>query len=807
MPSSRRSFLKTLPAAGPALRLPAGAAEVRFPEEQPERALFPTPADGATPAINPPGFAWWRVAGADSYRLLIRNSTGSVIYDAAGLKDPVHLPARTLPPGEHTWDVEASDGAGGATARRGAWRFRMAAGLPELPWEEPGALLARVPAAHPRYVFLKDALPEVRRSLQSGRRAAWDALRSLAERALQTPLPRRPAYDTFEGKTRQRMGYTAYFREFRRYIDRAVSPLALAYLLSGEERYGLAAKRILLEVETWGVEGTMSVLSPFGDEPGLSMARHGHRAYDWLYDLFSDDERRRVRELTMARARQVLRRLRRADYLATPAESHNGRLIAYLSEYAVVMKGEAPDAAEWLDYSLRALTTFYPHWGDAEGGWAEGLSYALSYNTLYLPAIEALRAATGFDLYRRPFFRSVRRFFLYCASPKGESKPFGDGADGGGVGAAGAVLMAHHGRYFQDPAGVWWARQAGGLAEGVSDPLVAMLTEDTVQPVAPSKLPNAAVFRGIGWAGLHSALDRPEEDTFFLFKSSPYGSVSHSHADQNSFCILKGGRALAIASGYYGPAYGMPHHADWTRQTKANNSILVDGVGQAVRSPEARGRIVDFRHQRALTYVSGDAAAAYDGKLRVFLRHVLFLRPGLFVVLDELAASAAARFDWLLHALEKMEVDEKAGTVTSARGGASLTVRLDCAAGLAFHLTDQFDTPYNEGNPPEYHEQRPNQWHFRATTTHPAAETRIAAVMAVRSSGEKLDCEWKRHPGWSGAALRAAGGSGEVWAQLAPGAPPPPGVPALARVAGLWRPVKGEAERLVVTRAPSSSVA
>jgi hypothetical protein len=70
-----------------------------------------------------------------------------------------------------------------------------------------------------------------------------------------------------------------------------------------------------------------------------------------------------------------------------------------------------------------------------------------------------------------------------------------------------------------------------GHALGQADPLVAVLTEDNVAPEAPGDLPAAAVFRGIGWAGLHSALDRPEQDTFFLFKSSPYGSVSHSHAD------------------------------------------------------------------------------------------------------------------------------------------------------------------------------------------------------------------------------------------------------------------------------------
>ncbi len=749
------------------------------------------PTDGAEVAVTPPGFAWWRAAGASAYRLIIREEGGRTVYESEPHPDPVHLPSRALPPGTYSWDVEALDAHGRTLARRGWWRFRIPKGVPELVWEDPDKLLARVPEGHPRYVFLKDRLASVRAMLGTTRREAWQAIRRAADRALQTPPPEPPRYHTFPDKVRQRMGYTVYFREFRRFIDGAMNTLALAYLLSGEEKYGLAAKRILLEVERWGIEGPMSVLSEFGDEPGLSMARFGHRAYDWLYDLFDQSERERVREMTAGRARQVLRRLRRADYLATPAESHNGRLIAYLTEYAVVLKGEAPDAAEWLDYSLRALLTFYPHWGDADGGWAEGVSYALGYNTLYLPAIEALRATTGFDLYRKPFFNRIPRFFLYCTSPIGEQRPFGDGSDRPVSGPAGAVLMAHHGRRLKDPAYVWWAQQAGGLKEGVSDALVAVLTEDDVPPRPPSDRPQAAVFRGIGWAALHSALDRPEQDTLLLFKSSPYGSVSHSHADQNSFAILKGGRALAIPSGYYGPAYGMPHHADWTRQTKANNTILVDGEGQVVRSLRARGRIAAFRHQKALTYVAGDAAEAYGGRLTRFLRHVLFLRPGLIVMVDDLEAPRPARYQWLLHALEKMEADETAGVVVSRRGGASLTVRLVAPQGLAFSQTDRFDTPYNAGNPPEYHEERPNQWHFRAETREPAAATRILALATVRGPDEDFRVETLEHEGWWGLRLETQAGRGEAWAQLRVGAAGPAGFPEPVRsgralMAGRW---------------------
>jgi len=780
----RRDFLHG--AAAPLLVPPkALCAAVAFPQTPPPRGLFPRPANGAAAGVNPPGFAWWRAPGASGYRLVVRDTSGKTVYESPRLLDPVHLPDRTFPPGSYTWDVEALGASGSVVARRGAWRFTVPAHLPELPWKEPRELLASVPGTHPRYIFPARELEEIRATLRTTRRRAWEDLRPRADEALKLPLPKPPRYHTFEGRTRQRMGYTAYFRDFRRFIDGGMSILALAWLLTGEEHYGLAAKKILLEVETWGIDGPMSVLSRYGDEPGLSMARHGHRAYDWLFPLLDDGERARLRRMTIGRARQVLERLRRADYLARPGESHNGRLIAYLSEYAVVLKDEAPDAAEWLDYSLRALTTFYPHWAGIDGGWAEGISYAQAYNTIYLPALESLRSATGFDLYRRPFFRKIRRFFLYCASPVGEIKPFGDGTERGGVGSTAAALMMHHGRRFHDPACVWWADQTGASLAG-SDPMISLITEDNVRPAPPRGLPAAAVFRGVGWAGLHSALDRPRQDTFFLFKSSPYGSVSHSHADQNSFAILKGGRALAIPSGYYGPAYGMPHHALWTRQTKANNAILVDGEGQVVRQPWANGKITAFRHQHAITYVCGDATPAYAGKLKRFLRHVLFLRPGVFLVVDELEAPGPARFQWLLHAFDKMKVDERNNAVVSARKGASLTVRLACQGGFELSQTDRFDTPFNEGNPPEYQEDMPNQWHFTASTRRRAAATVIAAVMLVRDEQEPVTFQWKRETGRAGILIRTPEGKGQAWA----------GMEGKPQLSARWEPIAGPAEQM-----------
>jgi hypothetical protein len=98
--------------------------------------------------------------------------------------------------------------------------------------------------------------------------------------------------------------------------------------------------------------------------------------------------------MLIARGDQMLRRLRRSDYLANPTESHNGRLPGYLAEYAIAL-AEEPAAVAWMDYAMRTFLTVYPHWGGRDGGWAEGINYGLAYNATYLTPLEAIRRATG----------------------------------------------------------------------------------------------------------------------------------------------------------------------------------------------------------------------------------------------------------------------------------------------------------------------------------------------------------------------------------------------------------------------------
>jgi hypothetical protein len=772
----RRTFLKTTGALGLHLALPGTRAWTLtrpasgfLTERTSHRMLFPRPLDGATLAISPVGLAGLPCPGAASYGVDIFARGKDRVYSRRIGKDPVHLPDRVFPAGDYSWDVTAFDAAGTDRARRGRQSFSIAEGAASLPWIDPATLLQRVPESRPRILFPQANLAAVRATLTTTRKQTWQACRSAADRALTKGVPDVPTYHRIEDAGTRRLEYQKYFSYFRGYVNGALMDLALAFLMTEEEKYARAAKRILLEIATWPTDDddVTSVSARWGDEAGLSFSKCAHVAYDWLYPALDETERQAVAAMCRARAGQTHRRLLRHDYLTYPGESHDGRLIAYLTDMALALHDAAPEARTWLDYSLKALLTFYPHWAGSDGGWAEGTAYGLWYNTFYIPALEGLRQLAGYDLWQRPFFSQVRYFFFYCTANLGEIRPFGDSAEGGGPGIKGgsgyAELMAFHAHRYRDPHIGWWVEQIPGYGGGGQGAL-ALLHEDKLPAQTPTNLPHSRVFPSVGWAGLHSDITRPAEDTCLIFKSSPYGSVSHSHADQNAFAIMKGGTALAIPSGHYGPSYGKPHHALWTRSTRANNCILVNGQGQTVRSAQAQGKIVRFEDAAGHTYVAGDATAAYEGKLESWVRHILFLRPGVFLLLDDIAAPQPSHFQWLLHTFEKMDIQ---GTrVTSRRKQAVLEVSLACPRGLDLSQTDQFDTPYNHGIPPAYHRDKPRHWHLTAHTTEKAGRTRIAAIMAVDRLPHRTRMEFPQEKGWYGVIATGEFGRVEGWVRL-----------------------------------------
>jgi len=729
-------------------------AQVVFPAKQPENGNFNRPRPDEVLDISPPGFCWWRAAphGEVNYRLSIESESGETVYQSGLLGDPVHVPDKVLPAGNYRWFVDALNARGKVITTRTVQHFSIGQNAFELPWIKPEELLSRVPTKHPRLLFPSARIPEIRASLDDSRLEAYEDLKKVADRALELELMARPDFDKFDRDTEypaRRTAYRASYHEFTRIYNRGMVPLALMYRLSGEEKYGLAARKHLLNVLDWELDGVASLEQSF-DEIGLRIARTAAQGYDWLYDILTNEEREAVRQMLLDRGDQMLDRLERRDFLNNSAYSHDGRLPVYLVEFSIVLAEEAR-AQVWMNYAMRALLTVFPHWGGKDGGWAEGINYVLSYNERFITPLQSLYEATGYDLWKKPYFRNMRHFLVYCISPVGEITPFGDSEHNSISSRAGDIysVLQFHSLKYNDPVTRWWIEQLGRDRENTArfGAMHRIILEDDLSPKKPKSPLQDRAFNGVGWAALHSDILNPENDLMFLFKSSPYGPVSHSHADQNGFAIMKGGKALAQPSGARYPQHQSPFHFQYTNLTVAHNALLINDEGQIDREASANGRLVDFKSTPHLGYVAGDAQKCYGNRMDFYNRYVVMIRPSVILVIDDLSGPEPFSVDWLMHCREEMLLDPENQIINSNRLGEGMKTQVLTTGMFDFSLTNEWPIDPKQDYPMVTAEPPAKEWHFSASTMKKTKQRRIAAIMLVKEDGEYPDCEVRSENG------------------------------------------------------------
>ncbi len=738
------------------LVLPAILASAGEPAVVLDREPRPTqkpysPADGQVVEITPPPFIWVPAKKDSVYVLQV--STSNAFPDEKSrtfrkLSRSVFVPQEPLPAGAWFWryGVETNEGTVFGRPRT----FTVSKDARPFPFPDWNEVIRHVPRERPRLFFPGKRLEQVRQWAKGGLKPAIDSLVRSCEREVGKELVAEPGYRP-KGPDYGPWAVNV-MRTTRPPMD-VMERCALAYLVTGNQRLGQEAKRRLEHFFSWDPDGPTSFFAY--DEPPMWMMMRGTRAYDWTYDLFTPGERTKIEANMRVRAGQFLKQLQRLPFESSPYNSHAGRLPGFLGECALSFIHEWPEARKWLEYATLLYYTSYPAWGGDDGGWQEGPGYWGAYMRFALHYVVALRKATGVDLMQKPFFRNTPYYGLYTATPYHQHSPFGDGQTGSPRGLGG--LMYVFSTLTQDPYFRWHAEESKSTIG--ADVLSLSTYDPKLRSRTPLELPQARSFPAVGLASFHTALGDRQNDISFLMRSSPYGGVSHGHADQNAFVIEAFGRGLAIATGYY-PWYGSPHHHQWTRATKAVNSVLVDGQGQVARRWEAKGQLTAFESVEGYDYAEGEAASAYAKRLERFRRHVVHVRPGVFVMFDDLQAADSAQFQWLLHAYDRIEVAETNRLLRVKNAPAAMDVHLLLPEKVKFTQTDKYDPE------PEPTKGRwANTWHLTASTVAPARGAQFLAVLLPHREGaedELRKVELLQGTGAVGVKLTAPNGSQDV---------------------------------------------
>jgi len=705
----------------------ARAQEVdRLPEAD-EIAYYPE--EGDITASNPPPFMWLPVEGTPTYFMQYSMSATfepAQTTEVSGLETTVHIPSEVMRPGKWFWRYGYT--INGETHFSSSRAFKIPANAVVFPFVPVEDVISRIPKERPRLHFSPELVDDIRNDKQGRFEHITREEITKADEILQMneSLFEEPKmWDEYEDPG---AAYNKAWRAMRPYTQRMVT-CALAYLYTGEMRYANEAKRRLIHFMTWNVEGPSSAIWP--TELGMDIAENCPPVYDWIYDMLNEEERNICRDVLAARMHQISYDVHRSRPMESkPFSSHPGRMVGFVAEGCIVLAHEVPEVEDWLDYTLKLLWSTYPAWGKTDGGWHEGISYWGGYMR------RMFRVVTEFDrlgipLKEKPFFRNTGFFGLYAAYPKRPTKAFGDSHENP-VGESHGHLMYNLSTLYQNPWFRWYAEVFGITHRTGREAF--LYYDPQLKPRSPLTIPQSHTFKDVGLVAMHSNMAEPENNVTMLFQSNPFGAISHNYACQNAFVIEAYGEPLAISTGAR-QLHGSPHHRQWMWHTKAHNSILVDNEGQVTRKRSSAGKIINYQDEHEYVYLAGDATDAYGGRLDKFHRHVVFIRPDYFIIIDDLkAAGKASTFQWLLHSPTQIKVDSEKNIMVNQSGQVRLTSR--------FLMPEKMEFAQHTGFTPQVEDSLSwrNQFHLTASTTTPASSKIIITVMRVdKTAGRSVD--------------------------------------------------------------------
>jgi hypothetical protein len=687
------------------------------------------PENGSVTSANPPPFVWLPVEGIEEYAVQY-SSSPSFEPDSTktirGLDITVYIPTEVIKPGIWFWRYGFSEG--GEDKFSNIRKFRIPEETTPFPFIPAKEVIERIPKERPRLHFSPELVEEIRTNSNGRYDHITEEVIKEAEEILKMnePLFEEPKpWDEYDDPDK---AYVNAWRSMRPYTQRMVTS-ALAYLYTGKKRFANEAKRRLMHFMSWDVDGPSSAVWP--TELGMDIAENCPPVFDWIYDVLGEEERNKCKEVLTARMNQISYDVHRSRPMETrPFSSHPGRMVGFVVEGAIVLAHEVENVNDWLDYTLKLLWSTYPAWGNTDGGWHEGVSYWSGYMRRMFRVVAELDRL-DVPLKEKPFFQNTGYYGLYAAYPKRPTRAFGDSHEYP-VGESHGQLMYNLSTIYQNPYFRWHANTLD--IEQAHGREAFLYYDPDVNGRPPIDLLQSHAFKDVGLVAMHSNMPDPEENVTMMFQSNPFGAISHNFACQNAFVIEAYGEPLAISTGSR-QLHGSPHHQEWMWHTKAHNSILVDNEGQVIRKASSSGKIIHYEDKGDYVYAIGDATQAYGGRLKRFHRHILFIRPDCFIVIDDLKTSGSlSTFQWLLHSPTEIRVDREDHIIENRSGNVRLASQI---------LTpDELEFVQHTGFTPQVEDSTrwQNQFHLTASTREPASSKQFVTIMQIdRIKGEPAE--------------------------------------------------------------------
>lgn len=656
-------------------------------------------------------------------------------------------PHRILSPGTWYWRVRSVAKNGETMPWSRTYSFNVTEDIPQ--FVTPGAetFLNNIPEKSPRiYCFLKDSLEQARLKVRS-----------------------HPEFEIMIDDARDALSIS-YKTETKPYSK-------ITQMAANCDKLNTAYQ--LMQYELYANKMVENVRYLLATEPDPKVINNDFNAGELVYTLactydncfhrFTDKEQKQIEGIIL----NVLS-LYYKKYILGQDETHifNNHFwqftFRHLMQAALVLYDKYPLAKEYLEYSYELWTARAPASGfNRDGAWHNGANYfsANAVSLCYVPTLFSY--LTGTDFLQHPWYRNAGMAMAYSWMPGARSNGFGDGHEKSNgkplrIRSAFADFMA---RATGDPYATWYSTLNDRYKNESETRLYRMASgkQRPVQTQFPANAPKAVWFKDCGEMIANSNSADLKDNVSLSFHSSPFGSGSHTHSNQNAFNLQYGGKAIYYAVGHY-MNFSDPHNLLSYRHTRAYNTLLVDGIGQPFTT-RAYGNIVRMFNGNHISYALGDASHAYCGiseypmwqknfaahhleqsrengfgetPLTKYRRHILLLHPNVIVIYDELEAKKSVSWDWLLHSPTRFDIEQSTATLITddKANGIYSVAQLFSEQPCNITQTDQYVVAPNETRA-ERGEDFTAPWSLTASFG-PSKANRILTIIQVETKDSKV---------------------------------------------------------------------
>ncbi len=433
-------------------------------------------------------------------------------------------------------------------------------------------------------------------------------------------------------------------------------------------------------------------------------------AYDWLYDQWTPQQRRVIREAIIKHGLEPGLECYQTGFWWTKTTSNwnqvcNGGMI----NGALAIADENPElASQIISSALASLPTAMAYYAP-DGGYEEGPGY-WSYGTRFnVYALAALDSALGhdFDLSQSPGYDQTAAFPIELTGPSNKSFNFADAGEGSAI----SPPQLYFAKRFKQPA---FARAALDVCGGGAFELLWYDPDLLKQTGADTQLPLDVHYQRVGVLAMRSAWDDP--DAMFVAAKGGENGKSHGHLDLGTFVLDADGQRWFIdlgADDYNIPGYfdGKPGGLRWTYyrcRTEGHNTLVIGPPVNEEQAVHCQADVkLDSQPQQAMAQIDLSKAYAEAGNVQ---RTITLHRPDnaqpTLEVQDHIVTQSPQTVWWFAHTRAAIELSDDGRTATLTQGDKTLRVELVQPEDSAVKFTVMDAQPLPGSINPK--EQRPN---------------------------------------------------------------------------------------------------